>query len=136
MDIDLDEPLMLLKNKIFKMNNVEKFTFTVLEGKETVKLLAIRRNPPGAMRCVQYRLGLWLSCPFLSLVRNMGAETKVLRILETIFTKLLSFQMRNINCLPKYREEKICGFSDISFGICKMEKQPNNLRNSNNFLQI
>ena len=52
MDIDLDEPLMLLKNKIFKMNNVEKFTFTVLEGKETVKLLAIRRNPPGATRCV------------------------------------------------------------------------------------
>lgn len=38
MDIDLDEPLILLKNKIFKMNNVEKFTFTVLVGKEKVKL--------------------------------------------------------------------------------------------------
>lgn len=106
------------------MNNVEKFTFTVLVGKEKVKL--IEGIPSEAKHCVQYRLDLWLSCAFLSLVSNMGAETKVLRILDTIFTKLLSFQMRNINCLPKYREGKICGFSDISFGICKMEKQPNN----------
>ena len=134
MDIDLDEPLILLKSKIFKMNNVEKFTFTVLVGKEKVKLT--EGIAPEVTHCVQYRLDLWLSCAFLSLVRNTGAETKVLRILETIFTKLLSFQMRNINCLPKYREETICGFSDISFGICKMEKQPNNLRNSNNFPQI
>lgn len=55
------------------MNNVEKFTFTVLVGKEKVKL--IEGVPSEVMHCVQYRLDLWLSCAFLSLVSYMGAET-------------------------------------------------------------
>lgn len=49
--------------------------------------------------------------------------------LETIFNKLLSFQMRkNVNHLPRYRVEITCAFWDISLNIYKMAKQPHNSR--------